>query len=78
MAPRFRLAAVAAVVLVVLEELVVVVEVVGLRAVVGGGAPVRDRAMLFRILVATPAPLPPGVTAGLAMPDLPGVAATRL
>jgi hypothetical protein len=85
-AARFLLAAIDPVVVVVVELAVVeVVVVVVLRAaaaaaVVVAGAVRVDRAlsvMLFRMLVATPAPLPPGVITGRAMPDLAGVAPTR-
>ena len=89
-AARFLLAAIDPVVVVVVELAVVeAVVVVVLRAaaaaaaaaaVVVAGAVRVDRAlsvMLFRMLVATPAPLPPGVITGRAMPDLAGVAPTR-
>ena len=80
-APRLRRAAAVEVeeVVVVVVVALVVLEVMVLRAAVDVvGARVVDRApstILLRMLVACTAR--PGVTAGRAMPDLPGVAAVR-
>lgn len=71
-APLFLFAAVVPVPLVELA----VVDIVVLRAVGGARCPRALSTMLLRMLVATPAVLP-GVAAGRAMPDLPGVATVR-